>query len=154
MKNFILIGNLGTGKTTLGKAIAEKLDIPIFSIDEYRIKYNPKGNFQQEFRSWFNLRNDIQKHDQVIFDSTGTSQWYDVILDKLKGENVIIKLFCTPDLMKKRISERDQKVPLPYKFELDYSISAIFQKLDKIEAHFNFDSGKLTINEMLNQLNI
>ena len=42
MKNIVLIGIMGCGKTTISKLLAEKLQRPVIDIDEYIVeKYNP-----------------------------------------------------------------------------------------------------------------
>ena len=41
MKNIVLIGIMGCGKTTISKLLAEKLQRPVIDIDEYIVeKYN------------------------------------------------------------------------------------------------------------------
>ena len=45
MKNIVLIGIMGCGKTTISKLLAEKLHRPVIDIDEYIVeKYNQSIN--------------------------------------------------------------------------------------------------------------
>ena len=47
----ILIGPLGTGKTTVGKLLAERLDLPFCSVDTVREAYYGQVGYDQTFAS-------------------------------------------------------------------------------------------------------
>ena len=40
MKNIILVGIMGCGKTTISKLLSEKLNMPVIDMDEYLEKKN------------------------------------------------------------------------------------------------------------------
>lgn len=47
----IFIGPLGAGKTTVGKLLAKKLDLPFFSVDQVRQAYYRKVGYDHTFAS-------------------------------------------------------------------------------------------------------
>jgi shikimate kinase len=49
ISDIILIGPVRTGKSTLGKLLAQKLKLPQCSMDELRWKYYQEINYDQEF---------------------------------------------------------------------------------------------------------
>ncbi|HEX5838102.1 MAG TPA: shikimate kinase [Anaerolineales bacterium] len=47
MNSIILIGPMGAGKTTVGRLLADKLDMPFYSVDDVRPSYYQKVGYDQ-----------------------------------------------------------------------------------------------------------
>lgn len=51
MKAIYLTGFMGTGKTTIGRALGEKLNLPVYDTDEYIVKKTEK-EIKEIFNEW------------------------------------------------------------------------------------------------------
>jgi len=151
--HIILIGNICTGKTTLANSLSKKNKFPLFLIDDYRFRFNPDSTFEGEFNAWTNLKKDISNQENSIFESSGTSMWFNVIISRLKGKKIIIKLDSSRSNISERIKSRVQ-VPLPYDTsDINKSLNHIDSKLKQIEYDFMFDTSKVSVGEIINILN-
>lgn len=139
--HIILIGNICTGKTTLAEQLHAHFDFPIFSIDDYRRKYNQNADFNGEFAAWTNLRADISKAENSIFESSGVSMWYEEILKNLSGEKIVVKLKADTETILLRYENRKTCVPMPYKTKnITETILKMEEKLKNAPFSIEFDT--------------
>ena len=66
----LIIGNLGSGKTTLGKAIQELTGFKFIQIDEIREKYL-RGKVSQEYYCLHEFIQAIETNDELILEFSG-----------------------------------------------------------------------------------
>ena len=66
----LIIGNIGSGKTTLGKAIQELMGFKFIQIDEIREKYL-KGKVSQEYYCLHEFILAIETNDNLIMEFSG-----------------------------------------------------------------------------------
>ena len=66
----LIIGNIGSGKTTLGKAIQELMGFKFIQIDELREKYL-KGKVSEEYFCLHKFLEMIEVNDDLILEFTG-----------------------------------------------------------------------------------
>ncbi len=152
----ILSGNICTGKTTLAKKMHELSGYRVYSIDDYRIKHNRNSTAEGEFNAWLKLRTDIETdgNECGIFESSGTSMWHQDVLSKMKGEKIHIRMIAPVNVILDRYLKRKTKIPMPYDIsDVKKSINIIKNKLDKKHFDFTFDSSKMTVEEMINEIN-
>lgn len=94
-----LVGNLGTGKTTLSKYIAEGLGVtealssPTFNIvKEYRSGRLPLFHFDVYRLSSGDDLVDIGAEDYLYGDGVCLIEWADIVADILPEETIVIRL--------------------------------------------------------------
>lgn len=118
-RNIVLVGFMGTGKTAVAKALAEKLDMRYVSVDdliEKREKMAIKDIFDKEGEPYFRK---VEK--EVVFDLSGTSgrvidSGGGVVLDEenmnnLKNSGIVICLWAEPETIHER-TRRNSHRPL------------------------------------------
>jgi shikimate kinase len=115
--NVILVGFMGTGKTTVGKALAEALDMPHVDLDEAIVKHEGCAIaelFQRKGETYFRdvesglLRNLLESGGQVLTTGGGAV---------LRPENValmlqsgtVIALSATEEELIRRLEQDDQR---------------------------------------------
>lgn len=97
MKNIVLIGIMGCGKTTIAKLLAEKLKRPVIDIDEYIVEKHQQ-TIQEMFEvseSYFRNNEtdgckDIAKLDGYIVSTGGGVVLNNLNIDYLKENGIII----------------------------------------------------------------
>ena len=94
-----MVGNLGTGKTTLSKYIAEGLGVtealssPTFNIvKEYRSGRLPLFHFDVYRLSSVDDLVDIGAEDYLYGDGVCLIEWADIVADILPEETIVIRL--------------------------------------------------------------
>ena len=97
--NIAMVGNLGTGKTTLSKYIAEGLGVtedlssPTFNIvKEYRSGRLPLFHFDVYRLSSGDDLVDIGAEDYLYGDGVCLIEWADIVADILPEETIVIRL--------------------------------------------------------------
>lgn len=119
MKNIVLIGLMGAGKTTTGKIISDLLEFPLIDTDEL-IEKNAKTTINEIFETkgeqYFreletNTIKELSKKNGVII-STGGGVVENLINLELLGKNgIIFYLEATPETLYERL-KTDETRPL------------------------------------------
>jgi len=135
MKNIVLIGFMGTGKTTIGKLLSEKLSFPFFDTDKI-IEQNTDMSIPQLFekvgeKEFRNYETEVVK---LLSDTEGCviSCGGGIVLNKtnmdlLSKNGIIVYLNANVDTILKRIVG-DKNRPI---------IAAMENPKDEIEKLFN-----------------
>lgn len=164
MKQIILNGFMGTGKSTLGKSLAQKLDCPFFDLDQL-IEKDAQLSVDQIFETFgedyfrsleSKLLSSLLKMEGVIALGGGT------LLNELNRNRVLdssallIGLTASVDQIVSRVSNSETVRPLVKidKAELKRHVqnmlclrSSIYQFFD-----FQFDTTDLTVETISNQI--
>lgn len=121
MRIFI-IGNIASGKTFLAKLIAKKTGYTVYSIDNFRIKYNNFATSDGEIIAWDMLKKTVLASPDCIVESTGCSRHYDALLTMCPGA-FVIKVDTEIDKCLKGFENRNNdKIPLPWKENIKASL--------------------------------
>ena len=121
--NIILIGYMGSGKTTVGKALSSKLnysfkdlDAEIEKIEEKKITtiFSEKGEIYFRKKENEVLQNILSKENKLVLSMGGGTPCYGTIMDDLlKTEKAIpVYLNASLDLLTKRLFSEKEKRPL------------------------------------------
>jgi shikimate kinase len=140
----VLIGPVRTGKSTLGKLLAERLGVLQVSLDEERLRYYKEIGYDdrlaQEIRSrggflalvlYWNLFDAhaverlLSEHHDCLFDFGGGIYWNDEVLSRVQRtlqpyRNVVL-ILPSPDVEEsvRLLRERDQNPPGDLNFDFN-----------------------------------
>ncbi|WP_456370154.1 shikimate kinase [Thermodesulfatator atlanticus] len=112
----ILIGFRATGKTTVGKKLAELLSLPFLDLDEYIVKKAGKTISEiVEEKGWPAFRElekealfEMSKKDNLVLALGGGAVMHADEMDLIKANSSVIWLKSHPEIILKRLSE-DEK---------------------------------------------
>ena len=117
MKNIVLIGMMGSPKTSTGRAIAEKLNMPFFDGDEVYVAMFSESisetfekHGEQEFR-----RREVQVYQKLgALDGAVIACGGGVVLNQenmtaLKSNGVIVQLTASPEAIYERVKRNDKR---------------------------------------------
>lgn len=114
MKIFI-IGNIGAGKSTFAKLLSKITGYKVFSIDNFRKKYNNLVSLQGENVAYDIFKKTVVASENAIIESTGTGKHYESLL-----------VFCEHRFVIRIFSKNDRKPTskhnLPYDLDIDESL--------------------------------
>lgn len=110
MKNIVLVGFMGTGKTVVAKLLAEKLGREFLELDaiiEKREGVSIKEIFRQKGEAYFrkvekDVVKEAAKKDGLVISAGGGAITDDENFRNLKKNSVIVCLEASPDVILKR----------------------------------------------------
>ncbi|NHI92684.1 MAG: shikimate kinase [Candidatus Lokiarchaeota archaeon] len=121
MKNIVLIGFMGTGKTVIGEKLAKKLNMDFIELDKAIEEKSGKSIpeiFSQDgeirFREWeIQLCKETSEKQNVIVACGGGVVLNKINIDYFKRNGIIICLKSTPEVILKRtMKDGKEKRPL------------------------------------------
>lgn len=107
MIRIILIGYMGAGKTTVGKALAKALNVSFYDLDWYietRMRRTVKQIFDQEGEEGFrciehNMLHEVAEFENVVLScGGGTPCFYDNI-DYMNAQGQVVYLKASPEVL-------------------------------------------------------
>ncbi len=111
MVRIIIIGYMGAGKTTVGKALAKQLGIPFYDLDWY-IESRMRKTVQQIFaergeegfrKIEYNMLHEVAEFEDVIISCGGGTPCFFDNMDYLNGQGDTIYLKATPEVLHKHL---------------------------------------------------
>ncbi len=159
MKAIYLTGFMGAGKTTIGKALGEKLKLPVYDSDE-RIAEIEKRTiteiFKMEGENYFrevesNVLRSLPTENAIITTGGG------IILKKanrafMKKNGIVFFLYCTPEVIYERLKDDDSR-PLLAGDKMREIKSRLQSRLPLYrEADYTIDTTDLTIEETVGKI--
>ncbi|MEM2918632.1 MAG: 3-phosphoshikimate 1-carboxyvinyltransferase [Candidatus Altiarchaeota archaeon] len=163
--NIAIIGFMGTGKSTVSKALAERLGRECISIDaliEKRMrkkicKIFSEDDGENKFRKLESeiLRYVLEKNKNAVIDCGGG-----IILKKknrniLKKNTTIICLTAKPHIVLARVSQEKEKRPLlnvPNKIRKIKEILLTRERLYKEISDITIDTSKMSVKDIVNEI--
>ena len=107
MTRIILIGYMGAGKTTIGKALAQELGVPFYDLDWYietRMRRTIKQIFDEKGEDGFrriehNMLHEVAEFEDVVVScGGGTPCFYDNI-DYMNSQAQVVYLKASPEVL-------------------------------------------------------
>lgn len=160
-KHLILVGMMGTGKSTIGRALAQRLHMPWMDTDELieqRINMSIAAFFQKEGEKAFRqieseiLQQVLQRSPQVI--TTGGGMVLKQENRNLMRENGwVICLVAQPEILVQRLSN-DRSRPLLQGKELRSKIEQLWrERAEKYQfADWQIDTGQYSVKEVVKRI--
>lgn len=159
-QKFFLIGYMGSGKTTVGKQLAGKLNLQFMDMDmfiENRYRKSVSAIFEEKGEAAFReieqkvLRELLDFENVVISTGGGTPCFFDN-MDLMNRSGITVYLKVSVDELAERLKNTKQKRPLikdKYPAEMKDYIAANLEKREQFysRAAFIFESNDLFSSE-------
>ncbi len=161
MKNIVLIGFMGTGKTAVGKRLAGRLNREFVDTDAAIEKLTGKS-ISEIFRKdgVIRFRSEEKLQVQKLASKTGLviSTGGGLVLDKenvelLQKNGVLICLTADPEVIYNRVRNK-RKRPLLQKGDVKETVYRLMQERKESYkvAEFTVDTGKGSLNETVDKI--
>jgi len=161
--NIALIGFMGTGKTAVGKALAERLNkefVELDSLIEQRAGKSIPEIFQQEGEVAFReleiaVTKEVAQEKNLVIACGGGLVLNKINIDRLRKEAIIVYLTASPKVILKRTSGDGGKRPLLNVGDQASEIRELlrFRKpFYERAADIQINTSKLDINSVVDQI--
>ena len=159
--NISLIGFMGTGKSSVGQELAQKLDYKFVDLDEEIVKEDGRGIpdiFEQDGEEYFRdvetkVTKKIGNRNNQVIATGGGVVLRDQNIDNLKQNGIVILLKATPEEIYDRTKD-DNNRPL---LEVDDPLAKINSLLEERKeryqcTQYQIDTTELDINEVVEEV--
>ncbi len=167
MNKIVLIGFRATGKTSIGKALAEKLKWKFLDLDE-EIQKKTKKSIKEivEKEGWERFRNlekeflrEILYLENVVLALGGGSILHQKEMSELKEKSLVIWLFASKEIilerMKKDFKTLSQRPALTNFSNLEEEVEKLLKEREKLYnnfSHIKIDTSKKNIAEIVEEI--
>ncbi len=108
----ILMGYMGSGKTTVGRALAQDLGMPFYDLDWYiesRMRKSVKQIFDERGEEGFriierNMLHEVAEFENVVISCGGGTPCFFDNIEYLNRQGETVYLKCEPDVLHKHLS--------------------------------------------------
>ena len=120
MERIILIGYMGAGKTTVGKALSKELGIQFYDLDWY-IESRRRKTVPQLFAELgeegfrkieYNMLHEVAEFENVIISCGGGTPCFFDNMDYMNRQGKVIYLRCEPEVLQKHLMMGKTERPL------------------------------------------
>lgn len=159
--NIILIGFMGTGKSTIGRRLAERLNRPFYDLDrevERLTGLSMLALYQKYGEVRFHAEEDLMfskllQKECCVIATGGTLRLSLEDLAKLKQDNTVIALYLEPEIIHRRLKRRNNRPMLNRKnmYE-DIVAKCRARELLYQNANLCLNTTNLTLDRIINLL--
>ena len=168
MERIILIGYMGAGKTTIGKALARKLGRPFYDLDQYiesRQRKTVADIFAECGEAGFrkverNMLHEVAEFEGVIISCGGGTPCFSDNMDYLNRQGETVYLRATPQVLREHLLMGKTVRPLIQGKSPDELIKFIEESLEKRQPFYEQAKHTIDINvihtqeEIINYVNL
>ena len=175
MIRIILVGFMGAGKTTVGKALSKELGIPFYDLDWYIETRHRKKVAQiftevgeEGFRKMeYNMLHEVAEFEDVIISCGGGTPCYFDNMDYLNRQGQVVYLKASPEVLYGHLLMSKNDRPLLRGKTPDELIAYIKEQLKEREPYYNkarytldvslmdnYEKIKITIDHLKEILNL
>lgn len=175
MNRIIIIGYMGAGKTTVGKALSKELGIPFYDLDWYiesRMRKTVAQLFSERGEEGFrqieyNMLHEVAEFEDVIISCGGGTPCFFDNIDYMNEQGETIYLKATPEVLYGHLKMGKTVRPLLLGKTEDELLSYIGQQLSVRENYYNkakhildvslldnYEKIKITVKELRKLLDI
>jgi len=120
MKRIILIGYMGAGKTTVGRALAKALALPFYDLDWYienRRHKSVSQLFKEVGEDGFriierNMLHELAEFEDVVISCGGGTPCFFDNIDYMNQQGQVVYLCCEPEVLRQHLMMGKGKRPL------------------------------------------
>lgn len=158
MKRIILIGYMGAGKTTVGRALAKELGLSFYDLDWYienrRRKKIPQifsEQGEEGFRQIeYNMLHEVAEFEDVVLSCGGGTPCFFDNMDYMNQQAQVVYLRCEPEVLQAHLAmSRTERPLLKGKSETEL-IDFIREQLATRETYYNKARYQLDVSLMDN----
>ena len=152
MTRIILIGYMGAGKTTIGKALSKELGITFYDLDWYiesRMRKTVSEIFAERGEEGFrkieyNMLHEVAEFEDVIISCGGGTPCFFDNMDYLNQQGQVVYLKAEPEVLYKHLQMGRVERPLLKGKSKEELLTFIKEQLEKREpfytkAHYTLD---------------
>lgn len=160
--NIFLVGFMGSGKTTLGKALAAKIDFKFLDTDEQIVQLEKRTIeeiFENDGEGYFRtlefkvLDVIINTKNNLVISTGGGFPCFNENMDKLLESGFVVYLSANSDTLYNRLKNDRKRPLLKFKSDLKLYIETTLKNREQIyqKAHLIIDSSELpfSINQKI-----
>ena len=158
MTRIILIGYMGAGKTTIGKALSKELGITFYDLDWY-IESRMRKTLSQIFaergeegfrKIEYNMLHEVAEFEDVIISCGGGTPCFFDNMDYLNQQGQVVYLKADPEVLYKHLMMAKTERPLIKGKSHDELLTFIREQLEKREPFYSKARYTLDVNLMDN----
>lgn len=158
MRRIILIGYMGSGKTTVGKALAKDLNLPFYDLDWYiesRMRKTVAQIFEEKGEEGFrkiehNMLHEVAEFEDVVISCGGGTPCFFDNIDYLNAQGDVVYLKAEPEVLYKHLMMGKGNRPLLKGKTPDELIEFIKEQLGKREEFYTKAKHTLDVSLMDN----
>ena len=158
MKRIILIGYMGAGKTTIGKALSKELGIIFYDLDWYiesRMRKTVSQIFAERGEEGFrkiehSMLHEVAEFENVIISCGGGTPCFFDNMDYLNEQGQVVYLKATPEVLYKHLLMAKVERPLLKGKSSEELIAFIREQLEKREPFYSKARYTLDVSLMDN----
>ncbi len=158
MTRIILIGYMGAGKTTIGKALSKELGIIFYDLDWYiesRMRKTVSEIFvergEEGFRKIeYNMLHEVAEFEDVIISCGGGTPWFFDNMDYLNQQGKTVYLKAEPEVLYKHLLMAKVERPLLKGKSKEELLKFIKEQLEKREPFYTKARYTLDVSLMDN----
>ena len=156
MVRVILIGYMGAGKTTIGKALAQDLGVTFYDLDWYisnRMRKTIAQIFEERGEDGFrqierNMLHEVAEFEDVIISCGGGTPCFFDNIDYMNQQAPVVYLKAGPDVLFKHLAMSKNDRPLLRGKSQEELIAFIKDQLEKREPFYTKASYSLDVSLM------
>ena len=158
MTRIILIGYMGAGKTTVGKALSKELGIPFYDLDWY-IENRRRKTIPQLFaevgeegfrKIEYNMLHEVAEFEDVIISCGGGTPCFFDNIDYMNQQGQVVYLKADPEVLYKHLLMGKTERPLLKGKSPEQLIAFIKEQLAQRELFYNRANYSLDVSLMDN----
>ena len=145
MVRIILIGYMGAGKTTIGRALAQDLGVNFYDLDWYisnRMRKTISQLFEERGEDGFrqierNMLHEVAEFEDVIISCGGGTPCFFDNIDYMNQQGPVVYLKADPDVLYKHLAMSKNDRPLLRGKNEEELTTFIKEQLEKREPYYN-----------------
>ena len=158
MTRIILIGYMGAGKTTIGKALSKELGVIFYDLDWYiesRMRKTVSEIFAERGEEGFrkieyNMLHEVAEFEDVIISCGGGTPCFFDNMDYMNQQGQVVYLKAEPEVLYKHLQMAKVERPLLKGKSKDELLTFIKEQLDKREPFYTKARYTLDVSLMDN----